>query len=288
VATDTSWISGLVGDNLMAVYDVALDVHREIQFEHDAFVDLLPSVVRFSALMPMDGANFRDRYCELRWKAAKLLQKRGALTRVEVVGQTHRWESKLRIVANLAEFETTRTALETEFKRRAQTETATTGDAGNAVQLDGLENLRILALRLHSVIVQLRQRHASRATLDVADEYDVQDLLHALLRLHFDDIRPEEWTPSYAGKAARVDFLLKPHGIVIEVKKTRLGLGAKEIGDQLVLDIQRYSKMADCKTLFCLVYDPENRIVNPGGFQSDLSDTRDGMVVEVMIVPKQY
>jgi hypothetical protein len=24
-----------------------------------------------------------------------------------------------------------------------------------------------------------------------------QDLLHTILKLHFDDIRPEEWTPSY-------------------------------------------------------------------------------------------
>ena len=39
--------------------------------------------------------------------------------------------------------------------------------------------------------------------------------------LYFDDIRAEEWTPSYAGKCARVDFLLKNEKIVIEVKKTR-------------------------------------------------------------------
>jgi hypothetical protein len=33
------------------------------------------------------------------------------------------------------------------------------------------------------------------------DEYDVQDLLYALLRIFFDDVRPEEWTPSFAGKS---------------------------------------------------------------------------------------
>jgi hypothetical protein len=66
-----------------------------------------------------------------------------------------------------------------------------------------------LCLRFHSVVRQLRSRHDGRTALVVEDEYDVQDLLHALLRLHFDDIRPEEWTPSYGGKSTRMDFLLK-------------------------------------------------------------------------------
>ena len=40
------------------------------------------------------------------------------------------------------------------------------------------------------------------------DEYDVQDLFHALLTIYFEDIRKEEWSPSYAGGASRMDFLL--------------------------------------------------------------------------------
>jgi hypothetical protein len=81
-----------------------------------------------------------------------------------------------------------------------------------------------ICLRFHNAARQLRNRHANRSTLQVEDEYDVQDLLHALLKIHFDDIRPEEWTPSYAGGSSRVDFLLKQEKIVIEVKKTRPSL----------------------------------------------------------------
>ena len=55
----------------------------------------------------------------------------------------------------------------------------------------------------------LAERHDQRATISITDEYDVQDLLGALLKLHFTDVRPEEWTPSYAGNASRMDFLLK-------------------------------------------------------------------------------
>ena len=114
----------------------------------------------------------------------------------------------------------------------------------------------------------------------------MQDLLHALLRLNFDDIRPEEWTPSYAGKSARMDFLLKAEQVVVETKKTRKGLDAKELGDQLIIDIQRYQSHPDCKTLFCFVYDPEARIANPVGIENDLSKTYNGLDVIVQIEPK--
>ncbi len=58
----------------------------------------------------------------------------------------------------------------------------------------------------HLVANQLKTRHSNRESLVISDEYDVQDLLHALLHIYFDDIRPEEWTPNYAGGSSRVDF----------------------------------------------------------------------------------
>ena len=119
---------------------------------------------------------------------------------------------------------------------------------------DPLECIRLLCDRFHSVCRQLRSRHAGRATLDVQDEYDVQDLLHALLSIHFLDIRPEEWTPSYAGRSARMDFLLKQEQVVVETKKTRSGLGSREIGDQLIEDIARDQPHPPLQhaRLFCL------------------------------------
>jgi len=125
--------------------------------------------------------------------------------------------------------------------------------------------------RFHNVVRILRNRYDGRQTLNVSDEYDVQDLIHSLLAIHFDDIRPEEWTPSYAGKSSRMDFLLKDFQIVIEIKKTRNGLTGKEIGSQLIEDIERYSKHQDCETLLCFVYDPEGIIGNPRGLENDLN-----------------
>ena len=85
-----------------------------------------------------------------------------------------------------------------------------------------------------------------------------------------------------------MDFLLKRDGIVVEVKMTRKGLGAKELGDQLIQDIQRYEKHADCKTLVCFVYDPGGLVANPRGIEADLNKTDGELSVKVLIVPKGY
>jgi hypothetical protein len=150
-----------------------------------------------------------------------------------------------------------------------------------------LEHLERIISRFHTVARQLRSRYNDRPTLDVTDEYDVQNLLHALLRLFFDDIRPEEWTPSYAGGASRMDFLLRNEQVVVETKKTRPRLRAKEVADQLIIDIRRYKEHPHCHTLVCFVYDPDELIANPDGLEGDLSQPSDGLSVRVFVRPKR-
>jgi hypothetical protein len=111
--------------------------------------------------------------------------------------------------------------------------------------------LESLFSRFHPVLLQLGKRHENRKTLEAKDEYDIQDLIHCLLLLRFEDIRPEEWTPSYAGNASRMDFLLKEEQIVIESKMARQGHGNKEIADELLIDIERYKESPDCRILVC-------------------------------------
>lgn len=142
--------------------------------------------------------------------------------------------------------------------------------------------------RFHIVAKQIRQRHDDRATLDIKDEYDTQDLMHSLLRLYYDDIRAEEWNPSYAGGSTRSDFLLKNENIVIEIKKTRSSLKTKQLGEQLIIDIAKYKTHPDCKLLYCFVYDPEGYITNPKGLENDLNDKSTEMKVKVKIIPKGH
>lgn len=152
--------------------------------------------------------------------------------------------------------------------------------------VNGPSKIHNLIERFHIVATQLKNRHAKRNTIDIQDEYDVQDLLNALLKIDFDDVRLEEYTPSYAGSSTRVDFLLKNEKIIVEVKKTRKGLNDREVGNQLILDSQHYKAHPDCKHLVCFVYDPENRIKNPRGLENDLNkQTSEDLIVEVFIRP---
>jgi hypothetical protein len=126
---------------------------------------------------------------------------------------------------------------------------------------------------------------AQRAEIAIADEYDLQYLFGALLETGFLDIRTEEWTESHTGKPARMDFLLKQEFVVVETKMTREGLTDSKLGDELILDIDRYKKHAGSKALFCFVYDPDHRLKNPSGLEADLSRRTDGLLVRVRIRP---
>ena len=158
----------------------------------------------------------------------------------------------------------------------------------NSKQLRGDSNFLLdpILERFHLIARQIKQRHDGRETIDIKDEYDVQDLLHSLLRIYFDDIRKEEWNPSYAGSSSRSDFLLKNEKMVIEVKMTRKGLGAKDIGEQLIVDKAKYKVHPDCKILYCFVYDPSGYIDNPKGIENDLAEKSESFEVIVKIIPK--
>jgi hypothetical protein len=122
----------------------------------------------------------------------------------------------------------------------------------------------------------------------MTDEYDVQDLLGALLKLHFTDVRPEEWTPSYAGNVSRIDFILKQEQIAIEAKMTRKNLDQKELTNQLAVDILRYQSHQDCKTLICFVYDAIGKCHNPTALENDLTKDHGGLNVVVIVRPKHH
>ena len=144
-----------------------------------------------------------------------------------------------------------------------------------------------LCRRFASCVRQLGRRHRGRDALRITDEYDVQDLMRALLALHFDDVRDEEWTPSYAGNSSRIDFLLKPERIVVEAKMTRPGLNQRQVTDELIVDKERYRSHPDCGTLICFVYDPEGRCENPAALESDVGEPRGTPKVTVVVSPSQ-
>jgi hypothetical protein len=151
---------------------------------------------------------------------------------------------------------------------------------------DPLELLRKVCHRFHAVARQLRLRKDYRATLEVEDDYDLQDLLSALLKMEFDEVGANEWTPSYAGGAPRTTLLLNREQIAVVVKKTRPGLTTKELADQVAVDSAYYMTRDRCTTMFCFIYDPEGRIGSPKRLETDLTSVSDRYTVEVLVAPK--
>lgn len=86
-----AWAKELTGENFLGVYDVVLDIRQALQMSgKDAEIPLLQPIVKFSALMPGDGINMRDRYCEFRWNATELLNKRGVIKDFDYIQSFHR------------------------------------------------------------------------------------------------------------------------------------------------------------------------------------------------------
>lgn len=153
-------------------------------------------------------------------------------------------------------------------------------------EVDYLCITKELCQRFHMVARQLRLRGEYRPTVNIEDEFDVQDLAHALLRLHFDDIGTDEWTPSYTDGTSRTTFLLDHDRLAVVVKKTRAGLSRKHLMDQVRADVERYRARGRCTHLLCFIYDPEGRIGNPSGFESELNSTSEHFTVDLVVAPK--
>jgi len=143
------------------------------------------------------------------------------------------------------------------------------------------ELLLVLVKNLRRAMHPLTHRRKGATTLSFSTEYDVQDLLHALLRPWVADIRPEEFTPSYAGSSTRMDFLLPAHKLVLELKFVRDANHATKIGNELIIDIEHYRRHPECDSLWCIVYDTNHLVTNAEGLKKDLEGerkTKDGTV----------
>lgn len=159
-------------------------------------------------------------------------------------------------------------------------------DLAMDVRTNAINIVEHYATRFDLFASQLATRQRGREPFKILDEYDLQDVFHALLRLSFDDVRPEEWTPSYAGGSSKIDFLVKAQQIVVELKMTNAKLREKEVANQLIIDIERYQSHTDCRSIVCFIYDPSHFIRNPVGLENDLTRPRDNIDVIVIVSSK--
>lgn len=157
-----------------------------------------------------------------------------------------------------------------------------------ATATDAVDLVERLCRRFPAFLTQLGHRHDRRPTLVVTDEYDVQDALHAVLRLHFGDVRDEESSPSHAATTTRLDLLIKGERIVVEAKMTRVGLTQKKLVEEIAIDKERYRQHPDCGTVIFFVYDPGAHLKNPVALEQDASETIEGIRCIVIVAPRDH
>lgn len=148
---------------------------------------------------------------------------------------------------------------------------------------DALDQLQSIMERLPFAIAALAQPTQGREGIEIRDEYDLQRVTHALLALHFEDVRPEDYSPSRAGANTRIDFILKDARIAVEAKMTRSRLGPKELGGELAEDILRYRAHPDAGALFIIIYDPTRKVMNPRGFERDINSDDEQFPIRTVV-----
>jgi hypothetical protein len=117
-----------------------------------------------------------------------------------------------------------------------------------------------------SKIVQVctRLRHSAQSLSDrkrkkprfvIADEYDVQDLLYAVLRAYLKQVISEEPFGKVANAASgRADLAIEKLGVLIEVKLARNAKDQRRILDDFGKDLNLYAKWPHLKHLICFIY----------------------------------
>jgi hypothetical protein len=120
------WIRELTAQNFLAVYDVTLDIKEALQLsDEEVVIPLLQYLVKFNVLMRVDTIPMRDRHCELRWNAVGLLKKHGVVSEYELLRAFHRWQSRLRITLDSAQFLSFVEMIDTEYKQRMRLRSTT-------------------------------------------------------------------------------------------------------------------------------------------------------------------
>jgi hypothetical protein len=131
---------------------------------------------------------------------------------------------------------------------------------------DPIDRIDRLLRRLPRVARELGRR--DRAPLVVRDDRDLDDLVRALLPIHFDDVRPEARTPPYSA-TTRTAFYLPDAEVVVVAHLVRAGATEGDLAARLDEDVAEYTPRGRTPMLF--VYDPERRLPDPHRLEAQWS-----------------
>lgn len=123
-------------------------------------------------------------------------------------------------------------------------------------------------------IIGARSRKGKQG-FEITDEYDVQDLLHGVIRAYVKYSVQEDPLPKQAAaKSGRADLSIEELGVLIEIKYARGPDDQRRIFEEYSQDLVLYAKWPHLKTLIFMIY-------NSG-------DLRDPEAFEKMSGPKEF
>ena len=115
--------------------------------------------------------------------------------------------------------------------------------------------LRLCSRLPHAARVLSTRQRKGKIPFEVSDEYDVQDLLHALLRAYLKYSVQEDPLPKAAGtKSGRADISIEDLGILIEAKYVYRPEDQRRIFEDFSQDLVLYSQWPHLRTLILVVY----------------------------------
>lgn len=117
-SSEHEWLSELTADNFLALYELVLEIHSELQMGQVPRLRIMPAVVRFQQLFPANTPAVRDRYCRLRWMAAELLKQKGIVRGFQQIQGGHRWHNILEFDAETTRIDPLVEAVNEEYRRR--------------------------------------------------------------------------------------------------------------------------------------------------------------------------
>lgn len=128
------------------------------------------------------------------------------------------------------------------------------GALQNSAPAPDVATLLRLCARLPDAARALATRRRGKTPFVIADEYDAQDLLHAVVRGYFKhSITEEPMGRVGAGQSSRADLAIEDLGVLIEVKYVRGPNDQNRIVEEFAHDLLLYSKWSPLKTFIYLV-----------------------------------
>jgi hypothetical protein len=155
------------------------------------------------------------------------------------------------------------------------------------LRASALERVLQLLDQFSASAAVVANRYAQRSPFAITDEYDVQDLFHALVLPIAADCEAEDPTPKRAGKSSRLDFVSRQLRMGFEMKFVHDSGHTEKLRREILLDEATYHEHPYVERVVAFLYDPNRHIapLDRGILERDLSAsvTIDGRSVQYYV-----